>query len=379
MNSLDDVAAMKQKDPSGVLASTAMFPDQCQQAWEESQKVVFPDEYKKVKNIVVAGMGGSRFTPKTIGALYRNKIKVSYEICEDYTVPGYVNSDSLVILCSYSGTTEEVLAAGEDARKKGAKIAGIMSKMPTDKILIGSLAIALLGTSLIPFAYSMKLMENVSWTTLGVAATSLIAFSLAAFGLGTLMFTGVGALLFGAGILSIIALGGAMAIFGAGTKIAGESLSNSFIDKIERLANSGTKLIAASVGILALSGAISVFSLSMTGSNVLDRFAGIFGGSSAIDNIERLANSSAQLMQSANALKSIEVSIKGIADVKGLENIAEGIKIYNESESINEGIDKVNKKLDDVIKAINENKNIYIDGRKINESIARSTQLNKLS
>ncbi|KKW10500.1 MAG: glucose-6-phosphate isomerase, mannose-6-phosphate isomerase, glucose-6-phosphate isomerase [Microgenomates group bacterium GW2011_GWC1_49_7] len=128
MNSLDDVAAMKQKDPSGVLASTAMFPDQCQQAWEESQKVVFPDEYKKVKNIVVAGMGGSRFTPKTIGALYRNKIKVSYEICEDYTVPGYVNSDSLVILCSYSGTTEEVLAAGEDARKKGAKIAGIMSK-----------------------------------------------------------------------------------------------------------------------------------------------------------------------------------------------------------------------------------------------------------
>ena len=84
-------------------------------------------------------------------------------------------------------------------------------------------------------------------------------------------------------------------------------------------------------------------------------------------------------MQSANALKSIEVSIKGIADVKGLENIAEGIKIYNESESINEGIDKVNKKLDDVIKAINENKNIYIDGRKINESIARSTQLNKLS
>jgi len=258
-------------------------------------------------------------------------------------------------------------------------VAGIMSKMPTDKILIGSLAIALLGTSLIPFAYSMKLMENVSWTTLGVAATSLIAFSLAAFGLGTLMFTGVGALLFGAGILSIIALGGAMAIFGAGTKIAGESLSNSFIDKIERLANSGTKLIAASVGILALSGAISVFSLSMTGSNVLDRFAGIFGGSSAIDNIERLANSSAQLMQSANALKSIEVSIKGIADVKGLENIAEGIKIYNESESINEGIDKVNKKLDDVIKAINENKNIYIDGRKINESIARSTQLNKLS
>ena len=128
MNTLDDVAAMKAKDPSGVLASTGMFPDQCQQAWEESQMVSFPPEYKQVKNIVVCGMGGSRFTPKTIGALFRENITVPYEICEDYTVPGYVNGESLVILSSYSGTTEEVLAAGEDAKKKGAKLTAIMSK-----------------------------------------------------------------------------------------------------------------------------------------------------------------------------------------------------------------------------------------------------------
>jgi glucose/mannose-6-phosphate isomerase len=128
MNNLDDVAAMKKADPMDVLGSTGMFPDQCTAAWEESQKVVFPQDYKKVKNIVVAGMGGSRFTPKTIGALYRKKIKVPYEICEDYTVPGYVNGDSLVILSSYSGTTEEVLAAGRDAVAKGAKVAAIMSK-----------------------------------------------------------------------------------------------------------------------------------------------------------------------------------------------------------------------------------------------------------
>jgi glucose/mannose-6-phosphate isomerase len=128
MNNLDDVGAMKQKDPSNVLGSTVLFPDQCAAAWTDSQKVVFPEAYKKVKNIVVCGMGGSRFTPKTIGALFRTYITVPYEIVEDYTVPGYVNGDSLVILSSYSGTTEEVLAAGEDAKKKGAKIAAIMSK-----------------------------------------------------------------------------------------------------------------------------------------------------------------------------------------------------------------------------------------------------------
>lgn len=128
MNNLDDIQAMKKADPMNVLGSTGMFADQCAQAWEESQKIMFPDDYKKVRNIVVCGMGGSRFTPKTIGALYRKKIKVPYEICEDYSVPGYVNSDTLVILSSYSGTTEEVISAGEDAKKKGAKITAIMSK-----------------------------------------------------------------------------------------------------------------------------------------------------------------------------------------------------------------------------------------------------------
>lgn len=126
MNSLDDINAMLKLDPLGVLKSTEMFPDQCKAGWEESQKTVFPAEYRKVKNIVVCGMGGSRFTPKSIGALFRKYISVPYEICEDYTVPGYVNSDSLVILSSYSGTTEEVLSAGKDALSKGAKLAGIM-------------------------------------------------------------------------------------------------------------------------------------------------------------------------------------------------------------------------------------------------------------
>ena len=126
MNNLDDIAAMKKKDPSGVLASTELFPDQCTTAWEESKKVVFPPEYQQVKNIVVCGMGGSRFTPKTIKELFRDRIGLPYEIVEDYTVPAYVNQDSLVILSSYSGSTEEVLAAGVNALKKGAKLAGIM-------------------------------------------------------------------------------------------------------------------------------------------------------------------------------------------------------------------------------------------------------------
>lgn len=110
-----------------VLTSINNFPDQCLQAWQESSQIVFPDAYKQVRNIVVCGMGGSRFTPKTIKYLYQDQIKLPYEIIDDYNLPAYVNSDTLVILSSYSGTTEEVISCGQQALKIGAKLTGITS------------------------------------------------------------------------------------------------------------------------------------------------------------------------------------------------------------------------------------------------------------
>jgi glucose/mannose-6-phosphate isomerase len=190
MNNLDDIAAMKKADPSDVLGSTALFPDQCAAAWEESRQIVFPEEYKKVKNIVVCGMGGSRFTPKTIGSLFREYITVPYEICEDYTVPGYVNDDSLVILSSYSGTTEEVLSAGKDALVKGAKLAGIMqNNSPIAKFLTDQGAPAYLfdpkfnpcGQPRIGGGYlllgHLGLLNSLGFVTVKDDVTSAIAFA----------------------------------------------------------------------------------------------------------------------------------------------------------------------------------------------------------
>ena len=128
MNNLDDVILMNKLDPSGVLESTGMFADQCKQAWEESSRMQFPDSYDQIYNIVVCGMGGSGFTPKTIKELFRDRIKEPYEVVGDYTLPSYVDSDTLVILSSFSGTTEEVLACGQDAIARGAKITGVLRK-----------------------------------------------------------------------------------------------------------------------------------------------------------------------------------------------------------------------------------------------------------
>lgn len=108
------------------------LPDQCQTAWDDSSKIKFPAPYSLVKNIVVCGLGGSRFTPLTIKYLYADKIKLPYEIIDDYNLPAYVDQNTLVILSSYSGTTEEVLSCAQQAVAKKAQIAQVSSKSILD-------------------------------------------------------------------------------------------------------------------------------------------------------------------------------------------------------------------------------------------------------
>lgn len=108
-----------------VFKSMNFFPKQIQDSFEKSSKLDLPKEYYQVKNIVACGMGGSRFPHYIIKELFKEEIKIPYLINDDYILPGFVNSDTLVILSSYSGTTEEVLTAGQKAYEKNAKIVGI--------------------------------------------------------------------------------------------------------------------------------------------------------------------------------------------------------------------------------------------------------------
>lgn len=108
-----------------VIKSVNALPQQLQQAFKEALNVSFPENFKNVKNILVCGMGGSRFPSLIIKDLFKKSLTVPYDINDDYNLPGFVDTDSLVILSSYSGTTEEVIECGKFAKKIGAKIAGI--------------------------------------------------------------------------------------------------------------------------------------------------------------------------------------------------------------------------------------------------------------
>ncbi len=73
------------------------------------------------------GMGGSTLGTHIVGSLYFDQIKVPIEYVNGYHIPAYVDSSTLLILSSYSGTTEEVLFSYKEAKDAGAKLLSVSS------------------------------------------------------------------------------------------------------------------------------------------------------------------------------------------------------------------------------------------------------------
>lgn len=123
---LDSREQIQAIDPDGALASAESIADQVKQVWEEQTNIdLTVYQNQQIKQVVVAGMGGSALGADLIKHLYRDELTVPLEIVKDYDLPAFVGSQTLVILSSYSGNTEETLAAAAQAKTKGAPIAVI--------------------------------------------------------------------------------------------------------------------------------------------------------------------------------------------------------------------------------------------------------------
>ena len=89
------------------------------------KKINFKKNYNKISNIVLCGMGGSAIGGDLSSSLARHSLSVPVQVNRNYTLPSWVNNETLVICSSYSGNTEESLSAYHEALSKGSKIVGI--------------------------------------------------------------------------------------------------------------------------------------------------------------------------------------------------------------------------------------------------------------
>jgi len=117
---LDDQNVIQQRDSHNALEIAASQAEQTNFA----ANVNSPDnDGRSITRIVVAGMGGSALAALVVKSWLKDELAIPLEVVRSYSLPGYVDFNTLVIVSSYSGNTEEVLSCLEQARESGAQIA----------------------------------------------------------------------------------------------------------------------------------------------------------------------------------------------------------------------------------------------------------------
>lgn len=92
---------------------------------EEGLNFPVPEvNFNKIDSIIFTGMGGSAIAGDLVKTILSKEGCIKFETVRDYTLPSYVDENTLVIAASYSGNTEETLSTAKDAiRRKSILVA----------------------------------------------------------------------------------------------------------------------------------------------------------------------------------------------------------------------------------------------------------------
>ncbi len=102
------------------------FTKQLQEALNIAHSAVLTKKHN-IQNIVVTGLGGSGIGGTILSELIQGECPVPVIINKDYFLPDFVRANSLVIISSYSGNTEETISAMQQAIAKKAQIVCVTS------------------------------------------------------------------------------------------------------------------------------------------------------------------------------------------------------------------------------------------------------------
>jgi len=122
---LDIWQTYERLDPQGMTAAILSFPEQVQHARQIGKQFALPSTLEKADCILAAGMGGSAIGSDLIRVFGKDEFVVPFHVHRGYDLPAFVNRNTLVIVSSYSGNTEETLAGYRQAQDREAKILAI--------------------------------------------------------------------------------------------------------------------------------------------------------------------------------------------------------------------------------------------------------------
>jgi glucose/mannose-6-phosphate isomerase len=102
-------------DSLGMIDALAGAPEALDAGRAAGAAVELPYPPEAVKDVLICGMGGSGIAGDLVVAAYSQRLRRPVATQRDYYLPGWVGEDTLVVLVSYSGDTEETLTAAMQA------------------------------------------------------------------------------------------------------------------------------------------------------------------------------------------------------------------------------------------------------------------------
>lgn len=102
------------------------FTKQLQEALKIAEQAKLSKK-NNIHNVVVTGLGGSGIGGTILSELIQGECPVPVIVNKDYFLPDFISGNSLVIISSYSGNTEETISAMQQAIAKKAQIVCVTS------------------------------------------------------------------------------------------------------------------------------------------------------------------------------------------------------------------------------------------------------------
>ncbi len=127
MKALDSIEEIAKFDKSDMLSIIRSFPQQWKEAAALGQEFHHPPDYRKLDKIVVTGLGGSAMGGDILCSYLNEEVKIPIFVNRRYTLPHFVDENTLLLVVSYSGNTEETISAYHQGVDLSAKMVAVTS------------------------------------------------------------------------------------------------------------------------------------------------------------------------------------------------------------------------------------------------------------
>ena len=262
-------------------------------------------------------------------------------------------------------------------------------------IMLGATALAVLGAAMIPAAIAFNIMAKADLEKIatGLTAIASVGPQLALAGAGMIGLA-AGAAVLGLASPMLLFAGAALGVLGLGAQMAANANLEGIASQLTQLGAIGPGLVQASAGLFAIAGGFMAFGLAMAGASAIGGLTSLFGGG-VMGDLQALAAMAEPLATVGTSLTAIAAGLSGVAlalstletekidELKGLiattafsapmiaasgaiTELISGLGGGGTQETSNAALEA---KLDELISAVKQGGNVYIDGNKAGEAL----------